>query len=279
MSSSLTLNERFLADFHDQHAGVTSQAFMSLRATKRGEVVASSYDFLAALVPKEDSPLTVLDVACGDGYLLWLVASSRERAATLIGLDISQGELTAARRRLGQGATLILGRAQAMPLPEGSADFVLSHMALMLMDDLDSVITEVRRVLRPGGVFSFIVGAKPPPSTALDLYLQLLRAARQRLNSTIPRLGDQRLGDPGEIQQMLTSRFADVVVEEVSISRRYSPLDMWSWFENMYDLHGVPPHEQALMKHDYIEALSPLCEEDGCLEFTDTLRQVRAIAA
>lgn len=278
MPSSLTSNERFLADFHDQRAGVTSQAFMSLRATKQGEVAASSYDFLAALVPKENSPLTVLDVACGDGYLLWLVASSRQRPATLMGVDISQGELTAARRRLGQSATLIQGRAQALPLPEGSADFVLCHMALMLMDDLDSVITEVRRVLRSGGVFSFIVGAKPPPSAALDLYLSQLRVARRRLNSTIPSFGDPRLSEPGQIQQLLTNRFDDVLVEEVSISRRYSPSDIWSWFEGMYDLHGIPPHEQTLMKQDYIAALSPLCEEDGCLEFTDNLRQVRAIA-
>ncbi len=279
MPLSLTSNERFLADFHNQRAGVTSLAYASLPATKLDEVAASSYEFLAALVPKVQSPLTVLDVACGDGYLLWLVDASRQRPATLIGLDISQGELEAAKQRLGTSATLIQGRSQAMPLPEASVDFVLCHMALMLMDDLDSVIAEVRRVLRSGGVLSFIVGAKPPPSASLTLYIERLLEARRRLEISIPSLGDRRLGHPDRIREVLSSGFKDVLVEEVSISRRYSPSAMWSWFEGMYDLHGIPLQEQEALKLGYIEDLSPLCEEDGCLEFTDKLRHVRAVAA
>ena len=279
MPPSLTLSERFLADFHDQRAGVTSRAFMALQAAKQDEVAASSYEFLAALLPNGKSKLNVLDLACGDGYLLRLIATSQQTPATLVGVDLSQGELSAARHRLGAGPTLIQGRAQSMQLPAGSFDFVLCHMALMLMDDLDSVIAEVRRVLKQGGVFSFIIGAKGPAGTATEFYVQCLRSARQRLNSTIPRFGDRRLNDPEQIQLLLSSRFEGVVIDDISITRRYSPIEAWSWFEGMYDLHGIPLSEQALMKQEYLDRLSPLCDEDGRFEFKDYLRQVRAIAA
>jgi ubiquinone/menaquinone biosynthesis C-methylase UbiE len=278
MPPSLTPNERFLADFHDQRAGVTAEAFGALPATKGNSVAASSYQFLAALVPRERSPLTVVDVACGDGYLLWLVASRRLQRATLLGVDISQGELAAGRRRLGARAAFLRGRAQAMPLADGSADIVLCHMALMLMDDPDSVLAEFRRVLRPGGLLSFIVGGKPSPSAAQDLYLSRLRAVWHRSTWRAPRLGDRRLEDPEAMQRLLSPWFDGVRVEALSISRRYEPSAMWSWFEGMYDLHGVPSDQQALMKKDYIEALTPICDEDGCIEFIDHLLQVSAVA-
>ncbi|WP_415756331.1 class I SAM-dependent methyltransferase [Pseudomonas sp. LT1P18] len=278
MSLILSSTERFLSEFHDQRAGITSKAFMALPAVKGGKAAASSYEFLVDVVPKASMPLTVLDVACGDGYLLELVTLSRSKTATLIGVDISRGELTAAEHRLGQDATLIKGRAQEMTLPTGSVDIVLCHMALMLMDDLELVIAEIRRVLKPGGLFSFIVGAKPESSNAQNLYIQILRTARQNLNSTIPRLGDKRLEGDVQIEQLLAGGFANVAIDEISISRRYSPLEMWSWFESMYDLHGIPDAMRESMKREYINTLSVTCDSDGFVGFTDNLRQVTAVA-
>lgn len=171
MTQPLTPNEQFLVDFHDQRAGVTTQAYMPLRARKAGGEAASSYAFLADLVLQAGDAPVVLDMACGDGYLLQLLADARPGQVFGIGIDLSRGELAAARRRLGPGAALVRSRAQALPLPDAHVDLVLCHMALMLMDDLDRVLRETRRVLRRGGRFSFIVGARPPPSPALDLML------------------------------------------------------------------------------------------------------------
>lgn len=275
----LTPTESFLADFHDRRPGVTSHAFMSLRATKSGEVAASSYHHLASLVPDGNESLSVLDVACGDGYLLWLISSAQRQATTLVGIDISEGELNAARLRLGQRATLVRARAQAIPLLESSVDYVLCHMALMLMDDLDTAIQQIRRVLKLGGVFSFVVGAKPPSSAALNLYLARLRETRELLGSTMPAFGDRRLANPESIQHLLSSQFSGVTIDEISIVRRYTPSELWTWFEGMYDLDGIPPQEQSIMRAGYIEDIFPLREADGCIEFTDYLRLVRAIAA
>src|SRR5438105_8548956 len=68
-------HERFLRAFHDGHAGITA------RALER----AGSYDRLA-----EQCTGRTLDLACGDGALA-------ARIPGAIGLDLSPGELAAAR--------------------------------------------------------------------------------------------------------------------------------------------------------------------------------------
>lgn len=279
MPSTLTQAEKFLVDFHDRHPGVTSSAFKSLSAVKAGVAVVSSYQFLASIVPIADQSISLLDLACGDGHLLAVIASSHPTSVELVGIDISVGELVAAEIRLGPRASLVRARAQEIPLGTGSMDFVLCHMALMLMDDLDSVVEQVRRVLKLRGVFSFVVGAKPPSNIALDLYIARLRTARQVLGTAIPTLGDRRLANPEHIQQLLSRHFKEITCEEISIVRRYTPPELWEWFEGMYDLDGIPALKQATMRSRYIEEISPLCEDDGKLEFTDYLRHVRAVAA
>lgn len=278
MTLTLSSTERFLSNFHDQRAGITSKAFLALPAVKGKNTAASSYEFLVEIVPRVSAPLTVLDVACGDGYLLERVALSRLTPAALIGVDISGGELAAAELRLGKNATLIRGRAQEMSMTTGSVDIVLCHMALMLMDDLELVIAEIRRVLKPGGLFSFIVGAKPEPNSALDLYIRILREARKSVNLKIPRLGDERLVDDSKIEELLAGHFGNIAIDMISISRRYSPLEMWNWFESMYDLYGIPNDIQDDMKREFTTALSSKCNSDGGVEFIDILRQVTVIA-
>ena len=64
-------------------------------------------------------------------------------------------------RRVGIEATVLDGRAEALPAANRSVDAVVSTLVLCSVDDLAGALREVRRVLRPGGRFVFIehVGA------------------------------------------------------------------------------------------------------------------------
>lgn len=149
--------ERFLIDFHARFPGATGQALGNVAVRCGGRGFASSYELLAAQVPADSK--RVLDVACGDGVLLALIAA-RCPGARLAGIDMSAAELAAARTRLGGQAELVECRAQQLPFADGTFDALTSHMALMLMDDMPVVLRELRRVGGPA--------RSSPPSSGRD---------------------------------------------------------------------------------------------------------------
>ncbi len=164
--------EAFVRAFHDAGPGVTARAFA------RG----GSYARLAAAVPA--TARRVLDLACGDGELL---AALGPRA---VGLDVSAGEVRAARAR---GVTAVQGRAGALPFAARAFDAVTCHLALMLVTDLDGVGSELARVLAPGGLLLAVVGGGPVAGDEDGVYERWLAATRTARAALPPlALGDRR---------------------------------------------------------------------------------------
>jgi SAM-dependent methyltransferase len=89
----------------------------------------------------------VLDLGCGDGQLTQRIAAI---GASVAGLDLSPEMVAAAR---GRGIAAELGCAEELPFAESSFDAAFSNAALHWVRDQDAMMTEVRRVLRPGGRF------------------------------------------------------------------------------------------------------------------------------
>ncbi|AMC34484.1 class I SAM-dependent methyltransferase [Janthinobacterium sp. B9-8] len=268
---NISQSEQFLIAFHNQHPGITSQAYQALSATMGGQCYDSSYACLAKDVARD---ATVLDLACGDGFLLSLL-----NAHTLIGVDMSTGELAAAQQRLGNRATLHHSKAQSLPLADQSCDEVLCHMALMLMDQLDKVISEIYRVLRPMGRFSFVIGTAAPASAVMDGYVARLRLLFKHETSKALRLGDPRLAKEQGIISALTPHFSQIKIEKITLSRRYTPAEIWAWFEGCYDLAFLASEQRQQLHDEYLLELAALCEEDGKIEFLDAMLKVTAIAA
>ena len=98
----------------------------------------------------------VLDIGCGTGNLL--LALGRERSdVELVGLDPDARALARAARKAHRAGVAVRwrpGYAQELPYLDGSVDRVFSSLMLHhLQDDKDALLAEVRRVLRPDGVF------------------------------------------------------------------------------------------------------------------------------
>lgn len=90
--------------------------------------------------------MRVLDLGCGDGVLSAEIA---EAGAEVIGVDVSDEFITAARAR-GVDARKMDGQALDF---DGEFDAVFSNAALHWMTDADAVIAGVARALKPGGRF------------------------------------------------------------------------------------------------------------------------------
>ncbi|MCL7940835.1 methyltransferase domain-containing protein [Halomonas sp. ATCH28] len=93
----------------------------------------------------------VLDLGCGPGEMTAHLAGHFGGGCTVIGLDLAPGMLEVARRTHGDTARWLCGDAAALPLGDASQDLVVSNLAVQWCPDLDAVMAELRRVLRPGG--------------------------------------------------------------------------------------------------------------------------------
>lgn len=125
--------------------------------------------------------MAVLDVGCGTGLLAREALALIGAAGTLHGVDPSPGMLAQARL---PGATLLEGRAEALPRPDASADFLSMGYALRHIDDVDAALAEFHRVLRPGGRLLILEITRPQSllgRAALKAYMRAFVPIAARL--------------------------------------------------------------------------------------------------
>ncbi len=98
---------------------------------------------------------TVLDLGSGGGIDVLLSARRVGPAGQAFGLDMTEEMLDLARanaRAAGAGNVEFLrGQIEAIPLPAGSVDVIISNCVINLSTDRPAVFAESFRVLRPGG--------------------------------------------------------------------------------------------------------------------------------
>jgi len=97
---------------------------------------------------------SVLDVATGTGFT---ALAFSERAAEVVGSDVSSGMLEQARKRAAEqgftNTTFVEAAAEALPFPDSSFDIVTCRIAAHHFLDVKKFVAETARVLKPGGRF------------------------------------------------------------------------------------------------------------------------------
>jgi SAM-dependent methyltransferase len=101
---------------------------------------------------------TVVDVGSGSGMDSFIAALKVGPTGKVIGIDMTDAQLTKAERlRRGAGFERVSfenGHIEAVPLPDGSADVVISNGVINLAPDKSRVFGEAARLLKPGGRFA-----------------------------------------------------------------------------------------------------------------------------
>jgi SAM-dependent methyltransferase len=94
--------------------------------------------------------MQILDVGCYDGYLLREL--SRRCATEGVGIDISAHALGLARSLTrGQRIRFVLANASSLPFASEAFDVVVCSEILEHIPDLERALSEIARVLVPGG--------------------------------------------------------------------------------------------------------------------------------
>ncbi|HTZ30623.1 MAG TPA: class I SAM-dependent methyltransferase [Streptosporangiaceae bacterium] len=106
---------------------------------------------------QEAGARTVLELGCGTGND---AARLADAGFSVTAIDLSAEAIGQARRRFGPKARFaVADMTQRLPFPDGDFDAVMSNVAMhMFPDDVTrAVFAEVRRLVRPGGLFLFHV--------------------------------------------------------------------------------------------------------------------------
>jgi len=140
----------------------------------------------------DDRPGPWLDLSCGPGAFVRALAAAAP-GALVVGLDISRAMLDVAAQRTSgyTNAVLIRADAHALPFIDGAFGGVNNAGALHAYDDPELVFREIRRVLRPGGIY---VGSTFAEAPSLLGRLAARAAGIRRFETSELRAWLQRIG-------------------------------------------------------------------------------------
>jgi SAM-dependent methyltransferase len=163
----------------------------------------------------------VLDVGCGLGRTTRALAREVGPEGRVVGLDISEGMLQAARDHAAQAGVanveFVLGDAQVHELAAGAFDAAYSRFGVMFFADPVAAFANIHRSLRPGGRISFVCWQ----SGLENEWALVPAAAAMAALGVAPRLpgpeepGPFSLADPARVRSILEGAgFSSVEVDQ-----------------------------------------------------------------
>ncbi|MEO6654251.1 MAG: methyltransferase domain-containing protein [Ilumatobacteraceae bacterium] len=177
--------------------------------------------------------MSALDVGCGPGALTGVLAD-RLGPDSVSAIDPSPPFVADCSRR-HPGVDVREGRAEAIPFGDGDFDCALAQLVLHFVSDPPVAVTEMRRVVRPGGRIAACVWN-------FEVEMEMLRAFWDAALVVDPDALDVtrtlRFGAPGEIAELFRQGgVVDVEEERLVVDSTYSDYDeLWAGF-----LAGIGP--------------------------------------
>ena len=157
-------------DYEQKHYKSNSRTFMTVRQER-----------VLEFIDNVEMPpgAAVLDVGCGPGYLLEALGA---RGFVLSAVDASKEMLSRARERLqrfpnDQVADLRLGDIESLPFQDAVFDLVCSTGVIEYLAADEKALSEMYRVLNPGGYLLLPVTNRLSPINCLDPLVEKLKRA------------------------------------------------------------------------------------------------------
>ena len=110
----------------------------------------------------------ILDIGCGTGALLQMI-QQKKKDARLFGVDLSEKMIQVAKEKLGGKADLRVSDSEKLPFPNDAFDLVMCTYSFHHYPNPSAVLSEVRRVLAPGGRLILV-----DPTTTIPLLRQVV---------------------------------------------------------------------------------------------------------
>jgi SAM-dependent methyltransferase len=218
----------------------------------------------------------VLELAAGPGDTGFLAAELIAPGGTLVSSDASEAMLDIARTRAEafglENVEFARLELEWIDLETASADAVLCRWGVMLLVDPAAALTEIRRVLRPGGRATFAVwdGAEHNPWATVPGRALIELGHADPPDPKAP--GMFAMAAPGQLEAMLgDAGFVDVTVDAIQLDRGYSDLD--EYVAEVLDLsrpfaeacEALDDSERGRVRRKIAELAEPYADGSGAL--------------
>lgn len=224
------------------------------------------------------SPLSVVDLACGDGHLIPYVfrfcEGAQQTLSSLVGIDMSPNELALAKQAFAADRRVhfLEETAQHISLPDASVDAVLCHMAFMLMLPVEPVVEHILRILKPNGIFSAIVPDPTRISPEFKFYQNLIADffKSEYPQMTRGKTGDSRTESRAGLEELFGVRSARTVIAEskdLSLKVCTSAEEAWDYWKNTYYIGLLPSEKKQLLQARLISAAKQRADSEGNVRF------------
>lgn len=114
----------------------------------------------------------ILDAACGTGDLALMFAE--KYSGEIFALDLNEKMLEIARKKSAaadlKGVNFVRGDILSLPFANDFFDIVLIGFGLRNVGNLSKALSEIRRVLKPGGKFLCLEFSRPRPRIFAEIY-------------------------------------------------------------------------------------------------------------
>ncbi|MDX2158122.1 MAG: methyltransferase domain-containing protein [Hyphomicrobiaceae bacterium] len=207
--------------------GANAAAYLTSTVHAKGASLARLVELVG---PK--SSWVALDVATGAGHTAAQFAPhvARVVASDLTPEMLAQVRKLAAEKGLANMETTIAD-AEAMPFPDQHFDLVTCRIAPHHFSSIAMFLSEVRRVLKPGGVFALVDNVSPDEETTPGFSSAELRDAAIAYNAF------EKVRDPSHGRALPTAEWLELMSEVglELVHREHAPkaMDFASWVKTM----------------------------------------------
>ena len=174
--------------------------------------------------------MRVLDLGSGTGYPALLEAQTVGPNGSVIGLDLAEQMLAAARRKataLGlANVTFRTSDVTTLPFDANSFDAVTSRFCLMFLPEIPKAAAEIARVLKPGCWVAAAVWSAPDKNPSIGLSMEAVKKVVELPLPDPTAPGIFRLAKPGDLAGMLQQAgLVDVTDQEFLAEWSYTSAD------------------------------------------------------
>ena len=208
--------------------------------------------------------LHVLDLGSGTGYPALLDAQTVGPDGSVIGMDLAEQMLEAARRkatRLGlANVTFRTSDVTALPFESASFDAVTSRFCLMFLPEIQKAAAEITRVLRPGGWVAAAVWSSPDKNPSISLSMEAIRNVVELPPPDPAAPGIFRLAKQGELAGMLQQAgLVDVMEQEFLAEWSYASAE--EYYTSLMELAAPIQNLMATIAADRLQLVRQLILE------------------